>query len=764
VRLHTITKVCLIVLVVLTVLLGGGFIALQSVNTQTLRSIITEQVQAATGRTLNIAGPLKLHWGLVPSLLATDVSLSNPVGSAHPEMVRLSRLELELAVIPLLRREIVVHRLIITAPDIVIETEMHGPGNLDFTPPIDSRPTEQMNKQLSVDSGAFTSFQFIVKELKIIDGRLRWYDRDTQKTQSFPIYTLTMQTEAADQGLMHIGLSTALQGRKVTATGRMGSPFSLESGKPWLLDLHIITAGLRGHVHGSIADLAAQQGVSLAFTMEGTEVMEAVHLFGINVSDTPLQVGNFRCAGQLQGDRSQLHVDNITFTAGDKQLLLFTAEGRARDLTGALSVDMNTTLESEKPSTLAQQVGLTYHGEESLHIAGRIQGGNSSWNVTALQARIGANNLDGNLHIRLAERVTLTGAVTSTFFNPADFYAGAPGKTGTSIQTQDTAVARQQVNRVFPRTSLPMTFPPLLDTELSVQIKGMPIEGWDVHNIALTAALQNRRLHIYPFYCELAGGTLNADATVDAAGSSPGVTLQVQGDQIEIGRLTKGAVLSGGKSRLNMNVTAHGSSVDALMASATGEVSLSIGEGRLHNKALDTFSGDIFTQVLRMINPLDKRRESSQLVCAAARFLIRDGVATANQGIGLRTSQVDVLGSGTINLQSEKIEFYITPKPRGKTGLSLTTPLAGLIKIEGTLGAPSVGIDKSGVLKTATSVGVGIATGGLSTLGEFILDKTAADLDPCQTALGLSPQKKSSPQPSSPLKKFSKPLQKLFER
>ncbi len=122
--------------------------------------------------------------------------------------------------------------------------------------------------------------------------------------------------------------------------------------------------------------------------------------------------------------------------------------------------------------------------------------------------------------------------------------------------------------------------------------------------------------------------------------------------------------------------------------------------------------------------------------CAAVRFVLNDGLASAEDGIALRTDKVDVIGSGTVNLRDEALDLGIRPRARGGVGLSITTPLAGLVRVSGTLAKPSMGIDAVGTLKTAASIGAGVATGGLSTLGELLVDKVVADSDPCRTALG----------------------------
>jgi hypothetical protein len=141
-------------------------------------------------------------------------------------------------------------------------------------------------------------------------------------------------------------------------------------------------------------------------------------------------------------------------------------------------------------------------------------------------------------------------------------------------------------------------------------------------------------------------------------------------------------------------------------------------------------------QVLGAMNPLAKHEDTSQLTCAVARFNIRDGIATTQKGIAVRTDKVDVVGSGIVDLRTESLDLGIRPRARQGVGLSISSPLAGMTRLRGTFSNPSIGIDEGGTLRTAATVGAAAATGGLSLLGELLVDKATADEDPCRTALG----------------------------
>jgi hypothetical protein len=74
-----------------------------------------------------------------------------------------------------------------------------------------------------------------------------------------------------------------------------------------------------------------------------------------------------------------------------------------------------------------------------------------------------------------------------------------------------------------------------------------------------------------------------------------------------------------------------------------------------------------------------------------------------------------------------------------------------MVRVGGTLGAPSVGLDVVGAGKAALKVGAAVATGGLSLLGDALIGEATNDPHPCLTAKGEAPAKSSAPakQPSS---------------
>src|SRR3982751_4230774 len=99
------------VLIVLSVAAGvtaliviAAAVALKTVDLRTVIGPVQARVKAATGRDLAINGPIEIKVSVEPKIVLSDVTFGNAPGSKTPEMVRIKRLDVQLALLPLLSR------------------------------------------------------------------------------------------------------------------------------------------------------------------------------------------------------------------------------------------------------------------------------------------------------------------------------------------------------------------------------------------------------------------------------------------------------------------------------------------------------------------------------------------------------------------------------------------------------------------------------------------------------------------------------------
>src|SRR3546814_13217787 len=93
-----------------------------------------------TGRGLEIAGDVSLRLLPTPAFSAEQVTLANLEGGSEPVMARLEELRISIALLPLLRGEVLVESVTLVRPDILLEVLEDGRANwvLADAPPADA--------------------------------------------------------------------------------------------------------------------------------------------------------------------------------------------------------------------------------------------------------------------------------------------------------------------------------------------------------------------------------------------------------------------------------------------------------------------------------------------------------------------------------------------------------------------------------------------------------------------------------------------------
>ncbi len=100
---------CTVVLVIF-----GGYVFLSTYNFEDLKPKMVRAVKDSTGRELTLGGNIKLEVGLRPSLAVDDVSFQNSSWGSRPELAKVKRLEVQVALLPLLSKKIDIRRSLLS--------------------------------------------------------------------------------------------------------------------------------------------------------------------------------------------------------------------------------------------------------------------------------------------------------------------------------------------------------------------------------------------------------------------------------------------------------------------------------------------------------------------------------------------------------------------------------------------------------------------------------------------------------------------------
>ena len=739
-------KVVLVALaVVFAVLIVAAVVAIKSIDVNRYKGLITEQAKAVTGRELKIAGNLDLRIGLTPAVVVEDMSFANASWGSRPEMVKLRRLEVEVAVLPLIFRQIQVNRLILVQPDILLETDATGIGNWSFgalaTPPLPTQPT-----------GGKTALPAVaVQKVRIEKGTLTYRDWKNRRATTVAIERLDL--EGKDFGSpLTIDLAASYNGKPFTLAGAVGAIAELQApSKPYPVKFAVKIGEATAEVEGTIAKPMETSGLDLALTAKGAELAHVATLVDQRVP--PL--GPFVLKAKVTGSMQALTVAGIDATIGKAEQVLVKASGTIQDAATARGVDIKVAVESKDLKSVVKPFGREVPPIPPLALSLRVRDVQGGYTFDELKASVGKSSLTGSGAVAMGgPRPKLRVQVASPLWDLSELLpqGAAVPTTGGGPKSPQPAGDK----RMFPADPLSLEGLKAADADVDLKIERLVLPNKvPVEALVVRLGLAGGRLDVQPVSGRVGGGTINGRLALDAAAAPIALfTAKMDAKAVDLGQVMqqmgKPDLITGAKTELSVDLRGSGGSVRDLMAGLTGDLLLVVGEGKINNKFLDLLGADLLTQIVNKVSLPGPSDAQTDLKCGVIKFTAKNGMAATDRGIAFETAKMTVVSSGKANLKTEGIDFSLRPNPRG-AGMG-AGELVRLMRVRGTLGEPKIGVDEVEAAKAAASLGAGLTTGGISSLLGSLAKRETADPSPCATALGKAAPAKAgaAPGPGAP--------------
>jgi uncharacterized protein involved in outer membrane biogenesis len=337
------------------------------------------------------------------------------------------------------------------------------------------------------------------------------------------------------------------------------------------------------------------------------------------------------------------------------------------------------------------------------------------------------------------------------FSSPASLTTSAPTKpisaassantTATKVfntitPSSQTPTAARSAERFFSDTPLPLDYLPNANGALDVDIGQLVLPSKVVlKKVAMLARLSPQQIDIPKATFRLGEGQFDGSARVDNLQGSPNWAFKGQASGFTLEQLlastnSKGKV-NGGDMRTAFNLTSGGKSLHQIASSLNGQSQITIGSARLASSFMNQ-GGDVFITLFDAINPMRKKTNETTLECAVAYLPVKNGLVTVRDSIGIETDRLNIALTGSVNLNSEQINLAFYPKE--KSGLTAGLDLASLVRLQGSLVKPQVGINKEAAVHQALALGLGFLTGGASIVAqnaEGVMNKP----HPCREAM-----------------------------
>ena len=302
--------VVLIIALIITV-----YAVLSSYDFNKLKPKIARSVKDATGRELSLAGDIDLDIGLTPALVVEGVRFQNAPWGSRPDLAKIRRFEVQVALLPLITGNIEVKRLTLIEPDILIETDKSGKSNLEFetskkVPP--GEPEEESPaKEMKLPALTF-------KEVRIEKIRFTYKDGPSGETYAVNLDRLT--TGAANiSAPVSLLLKGAYNRIPFEVGGTLGPIAALtDPERAWPVKLTAKAGSVVITADGSIMDPMNGKGISLTVNAEARSISDIAKL--ANAEGAP-DMGPFMAGFKVSDPAIKTYkISELKITLGDNEL------------------------------------------------------------------------------------------------------------------------------------------------------------------------------------------------------------------------------------------------------------------------------------------------------------------------------------------------------------------------------------------------------------------------------------------------------------
>ncbi len=390
--MSAITKIFVGLIVVIVVIVAGVAIAASTLDINQYRDQIAAELSKQTGRQVKFGGPIKFavsKHGI--GLAIENASIGNPGWASRPEMAKIGKLELGVALMPLLEHKVVVTKLDISDADIQLETSPSNQHNWDLKPAgAAETPAKTSNAATAPASSSGKAVGVQIDELSIADSQLAMRDKDG-KISTFKVNNISMGP--GSRGAT-VSADADYNGTPVKLTLKTGAA-NLMADSKWPFDADATYANYHFEAQG-VANVAGKsvQLTSYELSADGSALHGELtanasgaktQIKGTIASDK-LDPADFKMPESKSGNAAPAPAQNEGEGGGSKQL--FSAE--LLDLSALNSAD----------ATLDMNIGsLTLGKVELKQVTGKLVLAEGTLTLTPLKASLGDSTLQGSIKL-----------------------------------------------------------------------------------------------------------------------------------------------------------------------------------------------------------------------------------------------------------------------------------------------------------------------------------------------------------------------------
>lgn len=623
-------RILIAVAVLLLLLVAGVGIILASFDPNSYKSEIEQIVFDQTGRKLRLEGDIGLSLFPNIGLDLGKAELGNAPGFGDDPFARVETVRLNVALVPLLKRNVQVDTIVLSGLQIDLERNAQGVSNWDdlIKEQPEAAPEPKPKKAAEKGEGAAPPISDVqVRGLQITNARLSF--KDAQKGTALRLDPFNLETGALV----------------------LGQPM------PLTMDLHLV----QEPDTDLVAELKAM--ITLEPAKERYDLSDLKLEAMIKQPDLPEGKVTMNLSANVQAD---LKAQTATLDQLLVEVMGLSAKGglKAEKILDAPTYQGNLKLSQFDPRAVLEKLGnelpvtadpkVLKQAELGFHVSGT----DDSIQLSNLNLRLDDSKMTGKASVKNFEKPAIRVDLALDGIN-LDRYS-APESSASKGGEATAGAASGSAAASDDDLGIPSEQLRELDAILNFKVGKLILQKATLTDAVVGITAQKGVVKIDPFRASLYGGSFNTQVTMDVRGKTPKFTINERLKDVQTAPLLKdmyGDSYLSGNANMDASMTTSGNQVSALKRNLNGKMSLAFKDGSINDSKLSEQLNKV-TAVIekRQYDPAQAKGTNFSSLTATAG--IKNGLIE-NKDMHLKAPKFQVKGLGTASLVTEKVDYQL---------------------------------------------------------------------------------------------------------
>jgi len=519
-------------------------VILNNIDLNQFKASIESSVTELTGRQLKIDGDLQLKLSLHPFIRIEKVSFANASWSKHPQMLAFDVLQLQVELLPLLKKQLVVEQLRLHGVVLFVEKNIDGQLNWLLEKFVSD---EAEADDTTTEASAFELPLIpVFKQVEFDAVNIHYSDVEAEIETSINLVMLRLSNQTINE------------------------PFDFQA---------------NGMINKHPFDFTGETKFLAAPVESSSEMKKIEQGAGINALSVKFNANALGATLSASGEIKLSEADNDI------------------DIEASLIVpDLDKTFIEATGKSL-KQLSINTSKPVPLKFSARLTSRSDNYNLHELKLQLADSDLDGEISfINNPERPEIQAKLHSEKVNISQLLAKASRQPSKQASNKKAKLADKKVSFELPDTPLPFELLESLDANIQYSAGQILAAALDVKAIKLSAVLQSSKLQIKQFDFNIGKATVRSHMSVDSQSKTPAVSADIDIKKLELAPIAKILTLTQlQQGRLNTTIKfkARGDNLRSLLRSLRGKSHVQLEQVKA-GQQIDNKQYDLYVETLEL--------------------------------------------------------------------------------------------------------------------------------------------------------------------